>query len=88
MMKKDGVTVESGGRIGARVRALTGKISTLSRLISLESKRPLPDQMKLSEYKKYKLKLKDEIRQILTTYVRQEQQTFYVPATLKGQRRV
>jgi len=80
--------MEGGTRIGARIRALSGRVSTLSRLINLESKRPMPDQLKLSEYKKQKLKLKDDIRQILTARVRRELRTYYIPATIQEQQRV
>lgn len=87
-MNKERFTVENTTRVGARIRALSSRISTLSRLINLESKRPLPDQLKLSEYKRQKLKLKDDIRHILTARVRRELQTFYVPAKIQEQQRV
>ena len=49
---------------GARIRALSWKVAGLERQISAEQVRPLPDQARLTELKRRKLLLKDEMKSI------------------------
>jgi len=48
----------------ARLRTLTVKHSDLDERIQTEMRSPLPDHLRISELKKQKLQLKDEIKQL------------------------
>jgi hypothetical protein len=45
----------------AHLSALEAKHATLDRRISIESQRPLPDQMIIAQLKREKLRVKEEI---------------------------
>ena len=45
----------------AHLSALEAKHATLDRKISVESRRPMPDQMVIAELKRQKLRVKEEI---------------------------
>jgi len=48
----------------ARLKTLTVKHSDLDNRIQVEMRSPLPDHLRISELKKQKLQLKDEIKQL------------------------
>lgn len=45
----------------AHISALTAKHSNLDQRIAAESQRPLPDQLRIAELKKQKLRVKEEL---------------------------
>lgn len=51
-------------KLEKHLTALKAKHAELDMLISEEEKRPQPDDMKVQEYKKQKLKIKQEIEKI------------------------
>jgi hypothetical protein len=65
---------------GARVRSLSSRAALFSRLIDLEQKNPHPDHIKISEFKRRRLRVKDEIRHILSSN-REASAASYQPTT-------
>ena len=61
------------GRDGARIRALSWKIAALERQLAEELERPLPDTLRLTQLKRRKLRLKDEVRAILVATIRKHE---------------
>ena len=49
----------------AHVAALTQKHAALEEVIAEENQRPNPDSLKLTELKRQKLRLKDELQQLV-----------------------
>lgn len=47
-----------------RLDSLRAKHATLDRAIQEENQRPLPDELRLTELKREKLRIKDEIAQL------------------------
>jgi hypothetical protein len=51
-------------QVDARLETLVGKHASLEQAISEETQRPVPDNIHLSDLKRQKLRIKDEIYRI------------------------
>lgn len=64
-MSRHAASERSGPRDTARIRALASRVAGLERQIEREIARPLPNTIRLSELKRQKLWLKDQIRSLI-----------------------
>ncbi len=60
-------------RDASRIRALSWKVAEVERQILNELERPLPDTLRVTQLKRRKLSLKDEMRSILVRRARQNE---------------